>query len=63
MTFDRIKEAVLEMSPEDQKRVILELVPEIWPQVCVDDSCLDRMRELVDEAVVREYREQHFNNV
>jgi hypothetical protein len=63
MTFEAVKEAVLEMSGEDQKRLILELVPEIWPKACVDDACLDRMRELVDEEAVKKYRAQHYGTI
>lgn len=63
MTFESVKEAVLKMGAEDQKRLILELVPEIWPTACVDDSCLSRMRELVDEEAVKRYRAEHYNSV
>lgn len=63
MNFEQIKESVLALSGEDQKRLILELVPEIWPMACIDDACIERMRELVDEETVKNYREQHFNTI
>ncbi|OIP88858.1 MAG: hypothetical protein AUK55_15455 [Syntrophobacteraceae bacterium CG2_30_61_12] len=63
MTFEAIKEAVLQLNAADQKRLILELVPQIWPRACQDDACLVQMRELVDEEAVKKFRAQHFNSV
>lgn len=52
MTVDEIKRAVLNLSLEDQGRFIVEVLPEIWPKACLDDVCLSKVRELVDEAAV-----------
>lgn len=59
MTFEEVKSAVLSLNATDQKRVITEIVPLIWPKACVDDSCLARMRDIVDDETVKEYRAQH----
>lgn len=63
MTFEEIKNAVMNLSKEDQKRLITEIVPEIWGEACTDDACLLKMRELVDEDAVKKYREQHMNGI
>ena len=63
MTFEEIKDAVMELSENDQRRFITEVVPEIWPRACLDDGCVDRLRELVDEATVNEYRKQHLDHI
>lgn len=63
MTFDEVKKAVLSLSGKDQKRLITEIVPEIWPQACTDNSCLNKMRELVDEETIKPYRDKHMGNI
>jgi hypothetical protein len=61
MTFEEIKAAVMGLSPGDQRRLILEVVPAIWGKACVDDSCVKRMKQLVDDETVRKYREEHMD--
>ena len=63
MTFDEIKQAVLNLSPADQKRLIIEIVPEIWSEACQDEECLLKIRALVDEDTVKKYRQQHMNGI
>jgi hypothetical protein len=63
MTFEEIKTAILNFSSEDQKRLITEVVPQIWPKACTDKACLVKMRELVDEETVKSYREQHMDAI
>lgn len=63
MTFAEVKSAVLNLSEADQKRLIIEVIPEIWPKACVDDACVGKVRELVDEATVKRYKEQHMGNI
>lgn len=63
MTFEEIKSAIMNLSDADQKRLIMEVIPNIWPKACVDDSCVGKVRELVDEAVVKKYREEHMGGI
>jgi hypothetical protein len=63
MTYDQIKDAVLNLDENDQKRLILEVIPQIWPKACTDDACLKKVRELVDEDAVKAYREQHLDHI
>ena len=63
MTFEDIKNAVMNLSKEDQKRLITEVIPEIWGEVCTDDACLIKMKKLVDDDTVKEYRKQHMNSI
>lgn len=63
MTYDQIKEAILKMNAADQKKLIMEIIPTIWPQVCTDDACLNTFRSLIDEDTVRSYRDQHMNGI
>jgi hypothetical protein len=63
MTFEEIKQAILNLSPADQKRLIVEVVPEIWGEACQDDECLIKIRSLVDEDTVKNYRKQHMNGI
>jgi hypothetical protein len=63
MTFEEIKQAILGLDPADQKRLIIEVVPEIWKEACQDDECLIKIRGLVDEDTVKKYRQQHMNGI
>jgi len=63
MTFEEVKAAVMGLSAADQKRLILEVVPQVWPKACVDESCVMRMKELVDDEIIKKYREQHMDSI
>lgn len=54
MHFEEIKSAIMNLNDKDQKRLIIEVVPAIWPTVCLDDVCVARLRDLVDEARIKE---------
>ena len=38
MKFDEIKAAVMNLDAGEQRRVVLELLPAIWPKIVEDDS-------------------------
>jgi hypothetical protein len=63
MTFDEVKTALMGLSAADQKRLFLEVVPQMWPKACVDDACVRQMKELVDDAAIKKYREQHMDHI
>ena len=63
MTFEEVEFAVMNLSRTDQKRLIVEVLPKIWPQACVDDACVEQVRGLVDEATVKEYKKQHLDHI
>jgi hypothetical protein len=53
------------MSLDDQgkMRVVTELLPAIWPKIVCDDSCLDFLRQLVDDAAVQKYKDEHMDSI
>lgn len=63
MTFEEIKAAVMSLDDQEKKRVVCELLPEIWPKIVGDETCLDFMRKLVDEEAVRQYKEEHMDSI
>ncbi len=63
MTFDEIKNAILNLSDADQKKLITDVVPAIWGKACTDDTCVLEMRKLLDEEVIANYRKQHMNGI
>ncbi len=63
MTFDQIKTAVLKLNKKEQRRVVQELLPAIWPNLVSDESCLQLLRKLVDEESVRKYKEEHMGHI
>jgi hypothetical protein len=63
MNFEAIKAAVMNLDAAEQRRVVLELLPEIWPQIVGDAACLALIRKLVDEESVRKYQEEHLDHI
>jgi hypothetical protein len=63
MTFDEIKAAVMALDDQGKKRVVMELLPAIWPNLVGDETCLEFLRKLVDAEVVRQYKEEHMDSI
>jgi len=63
MKFDEIKAAVLNLGEEEQRRVVLELLPAIWPKIAGDEPCIKLIRKLVDEESVKRYQQEHLDHI
>lgn len=63
MTFEQVKSAVLNLDQSEQKRMILEVLTELLPEVCKDEECLNQIRNFVNEETIRTYREQHMGGI
>jgi hypothetical protein len=63
MTYEEVRRAILDLDLNDQKRLFTDVMPLIWPKACTDDECLSRVRELVDEEAVAEYRRQNMGGI
>ncbi len=63
MTFKELKAAVLDLEQSEQKQLILEVLAEIMPNICKDESCLNKIRNFVDEATIKTYRDQHMDGI
>ena len=40
MTYEDARDAVLNLNKTEQKRLVMEVLPEIMSQVCTDEACL-----------------------
>jgi hypothetical protein len=63
MKFEEIKAAIMNLDEGEHRRLVLELLPEIWPKIVGDDSCLKLLRKLVDEESVKKYQQEHLNHI
>jgi hypothetical protein len=63
MTFDQIKTAVLKLNKKQQRRLVQEVLPEIWANLVSDESSIQLLRKLVDEESVRKYKEEHLGHI
>jgi len=63
MTFDEIKAAIVKLDAKGKRRVVCEVLPEIWPKIVGDDACLECLRKLVDEAAVAQYKAEHMDSI
>jgi hypothetical protein len=63
MKFEEIKAAIMNLDEGEHRRVVLELLPEIWPKIVGDDACLKLLRKLVDEESVKKYQQEHMDHI
>jgi hypothetical protein len=63
MEFEAIKAAVMNLDEAEQRRVVLELLPAIWPKIVADDECLKVIRKLIDAESVKRYQEEHLDHI
>jgi hypothetical protein len=63
MEFEAIKAAVMNLDEAEQRRVVLELLPAIWPKIVADDACLKVIRKLIDAESVKKYQEEHLGHI
>jgi hypothetical protein len=63
MEFEAIKTAVMNLDEAGQRRVVLELLPAIWPKIAADDACLKLIRKLVDTESFKRYEEEHLDHI
>ena len=57
MNFEEIKDKIMCMDTGEQKRLIMEVVPQVWESVSDDASCALKLKELVDKDITRLYEE------
>ncbi|MFZ1984638.1 MAG: hypothetical protein WAU91_09520 [Desulfatitalea sp.] len=63
MLAAEIKDAILKLPASEQKRLVLEIIEALMPVVCTDDVCLNKIRSFVDDATVKNYRDQHMGHI
>lgn len=63
MSFDEIKDTILNLDTVDQKRLMMEVVPQVWGRACDDPSCALKLRELVDRDIMRPYDEMFMGGI
>ena len=63
MKFDEITAAIMNLDAGEQRRVVLELLPAIWPKIVGDEACLQLLRKLVDEESVKKYQQEHMDHI
>jgi hypothetical protein len=63
MKFDEIKAAVMNLAEGEQRRVVLELLPAIWPQIVGDDACIQLIRNLIDAESMKKYQQEHLDHI
>jgi len=59
MTIKEIRTAILNLDPKEQRRLLMEVLPEILPKVCTDEACLSIIQDFNNEENARSYQDQH----
>jgi hypothetical protein len=63
MSFEEIKDSIMNLDTNDRKRLIMEVVPQVWESACDDLSCALTLKKLVDSDIVRPYDEMHMGGI
>lgn len=63
MGFEEIKAEIMNMDANDRKRLIVEVVPQIWESACEDPACALKLKQLVDTDIVRPYDEMFMGGI
>jgi hypothetical protein len=63
MTFDELKAAIMNLDAQAQRRVVLEVLPAMWPQIVEDKACLILLKKLIDAESERLYQEEHMDHL
>ena len=63
VSFEKIKNEIADLNISDQRRLITEVIPEMWEKACEDQLCFHRLKELVDSHVIRPYEEMHMGGI
>ncbi len=63
MSFEEIRNTVMTLDISDQKRLITEVVPQVWGRACDDPSCALKLKELVDRDIARPYDETFMGGI
>jgi hypothetical protein len=53
----------MHLDKAEQRRLMLAVLPEIWPNLAGDESCVKLIRQLVDEDSVKEYKQEHMDHI
>lgn len=63
MKLEELKKTILDLDDSDQKQLLLDILPEMLPKVCTDDTCLSMIRNFIDKESSRSYQEQHMGGI
>ena len=63
VNFENIKNQIANLDIDDQRRLITEVLPEVWERACADPSCFLKLKELVDTTAWRHYDEMHMGGI
>ncbi len=63
MGFEEIKAEIMNMDANDRRRLIVEVVPQIWESACEDPACALKLKQLVDTDIVRPYDEMFMGGI
>jgi hypothetical protein len=60
--IEEVKAVLANLDERELRRVVLEVLPDIWPKIVGDAACVQLLRKLVDEASVNQYQEDHLDH-
>ncbi|SDO68561.1 hypothetical protein [Desulforhopalus singaporensis] len=63
MNLEELKTTILNLDHQQQKQLMMEILPQMLPQFCTDDACLDLIRKFSNDESIKSYREQHMDGI
>lgn len=63
MEFDDIKAAILKLDEAKQRKLVVAVLPEIWPNLVADAACIKLIRQLIDDESIKQYQQEHIDHI
>lgn len=63
MNLEDLKTSIRNLTVEEQRQLMIDILPELLPQGCTDEACLDIIRNFLNNETSKSYREQHMGGI
>lgn len=63
MNLEDLKTSIRNLTVEEQRQLMIDILPELLPQGCTDEACLDLIRNFLNDETSKSYREQHMGGI
>lgn len=63
MNLEDLKTSIRNLTAEEQRQLMIDILPELLPQGCTDEACLDIIRNFLNNETSKSYREQHMGGI
>lgn len=63
MNCKDLKAAIMKLDKVEQRKLMLAVLPEIWPNLAGDAACIKLIKQLVDAESIQQFQEEHMDHI